>query len=163
MIKLEQLKALSIATVLLALFSCQAPPKLNVSSSVPARIEKNGVLACYSTPEASCKIHGSYRAGAFDECLGGGNTRLEAFPLDPETGFKQSKTVTSYCDQNLSVFFDMSSGGIINTIARNPESDNLSNHSISETLELLQSLKKKGLISNDEYKAKKAEVLNNIK
>jgi hypothetical protein len=163
MIESKLIKIFIIITLLPALVACQAAPILNITSSESALIEKNGIGICSSGPSASCKVTGSYHIGPFGECVGGANTRLEAFPIDPKAGFKQSKTVAAYCGQNLSVFFDMNSGGVINTIEHNPEVYNLPSHSISEKLELLQSLKKKGLISSDDYKAKKAEVLNSIR
>lgn len=146
---------LILSSLLLA--ACQHGPMLNITSSTPARIEKNGVLACSSTP---CGTSGYFYRDPYDFCVGGADTRLEAFPLNPNNGFRQSKVVSASCDQNVNVFFDMSSGGVVNTIHK---SQMPSGNPIAEKLTFLQNLKKKNLISDEEYKAKKREVLDSFK
>ncbi len=140
------------------LVACQHGPMLNIASSAPARIEKNGILACSSTP---CRTSGYFYHDPYDFCVGGADTRLEAFPLNPNDGFRQSKVVSASCDQNVNVFFDMSSGGVVNTIHKSQMSS--SGNSIAEKLTFLQNLKKKNLISDEEYKAKKREILDSFK
>lgn len=144
----------------LAACNFKPSPYLHIRSSTPARIEKNGTIACMSTP---CTVVANYQMGPYGECINGANTRLEAFPLDSKTGFKQSKVAFASCGWNENVFFDMNSGVMINTVMHNPDSTKLSNESITGKLEFLQNLKKKGLITNEDYKTKKMEILSNIK
>ena len=151
-----------LASIVTSLFltACLPGPTISIYSNTQARIEANGLQVCASTP---CNINGYYSQGPFGECMNGADTRLEAFPLDPNNGFRQSKTVYASCNRNVAVVFDMSSGGIINTIEHNSKSAEPLANQASEKLTLLQSLKKKNLISDGEYKTKRKEILDSIK
>jgi hypothetical protein len=139
--------------------SCEKGPILHIKSTTPARIEKNGVQVCDSTP---CTTGGYFYADPVipSVCVSGADTRLEAFPLQLNNGFNQSKIVSAECEQTVEVFFDMNSGGIVNTIKQDPE---LKNESISKKLTLLKDLRKKNLISEQEYKEKKKEILDSMR
>ncbi len=148
---------MSSVLMLLLLAACQHGPILKITSNAPARIEKNGVGACESTP---CQTGGHFYHDPLvkDLCTSGADNRLEAFPLEPNNGFRQSKVVTASCDQIIDVFFDMSSGGAVNMIGGNKMSES----SVADKIILLQNLNKKNLISNEEYRSKKKELLDKI-
>lgn len=132
--------------------SCASPPKLNIRSDIPVRIEANGTTVCESTP---CEIGANYWARGFGECADGRDTIVEAFSLEPNIGIRQSKTVSSECDKVTNVFFEMSSGGVVNTVSK----PNLEKN-ISQKLEELNDLKKRGLITDTEYNEKRKQILD---
>lgn len=144
-----------------SVFGCAHGPSLGIQSDVPARIEKNGVEACESTP---CIITGNYYKDGYGMgCVRGDDTRLEAFPLDPKTGYKQSKVVSGGCSQELDVFFDMNSGGAVNTIVHDDSSKGQDSATLEKKLTDLQRMKKKGLINAEEFNSKKKELLDSFK
>lgn len=99
---------------LLALTSCASAPKLEVSSNIPARIEKNGTIVSASTP---CTIEANHwRNGCDLGCVRGADIAIEAFSLEPNAGIRQSKSVVGQCDQSTDVYFEMSSGSVVNTV-----------------------------------------------
>ena len=136
-----------------------AGPILKIESTTPARIEADGTPACDSTP---CEIGGRHYVDDFGACTGGADTRLEAFPIDPNAGYKQSKLVFGGCNAVVPVFFDMNSGGVVNTIQSSSEPKGSASQLLSEKLSILQDLKEKNLISDEEYKLKRMELLDSL-
>ena len=142
------------------LMACQSAPKLDITSSTPARIENGGTTVCTTTP---CEITAHHYVRGFGECVSGDNNQLEAFPLDTGKGFRQSKQVQSYCGQTTKVFFDMTSAGGVNTVAHSNDEKPGSSQSTAEKLKELKELKKQGLISEEEFKQKRIQILEKIK
>lgn len=141
---------------LLTLTSCASAPKLEVRSNIPARIEKNGTTVCESTP---CTIEANHWRDGYDlGCVRGSETNLEAFSLEPNAGIRQSKSVIGRCDESTDVFFEMSSGGVVNTVSQSK-----SDKSLSQKLEELNDLKKRGLITEVEFQEKRKQALDSYK
>lgn len=139
------------------LIACIQAPKFNITASVPSRIEKGGVTVCSLTP---CAISGFHHVNGYGMCIGTRDTPLEAFPIIPLSGYKQSKVVNGSCDKNYDVYFDMGSGGIVNTISQ----DGVTNQtSLAQKLEVLNDLKKRNLITDSEYESKRKQLLNELK
>lgn len=140
---------------ILFLSSCASPPKLDIRSDIPVRIEKNGTTVCTSTP---CTIEAVHWRDGFDlECVRGADTALEAFSLEPNAGIRQSKTVVGICNESTDVYFEMTSGGVVNTVTQ-PAAEK----SITQKLEELNELKKSGLINDAEYNEKRKQVLDSF-
>ena len=150
------MKSVYLFIFLFILTACASAPKLLIRSNIPARIEKNGTTVCESTP---CEITGMHYRDGYDwGCVRGKDTPLEAFSLEPNAGVRQAKVVRGECEQVVDVFFEMSSGQVINTISQGKIDQTITNK-----LEELSDLKKRGLISDSEYKIKRKEILDNYK
>lgn len=133
---------------------CQSAPILMIDASVPSRVENKGQQVCSSTP---CSIQGyHYRDGYNWGCVKGDDNYLEVFPLSSNEGYRQSKVVYSDCQQVIDVYFDMNSGGLLNVIQK-------SSDDIESKLSKLQRLKDQGLISDEEYRLKRADIIENYK
>ena len=142
---------------LLGLTSCASAPRLDVRSNIPARIEANGTTVCDSTP---CTIEANHwRDGYGLGCVKGKETTIEAFSLEPNAGIRQSKAVIGNCGEATDVYFEMSSGGIVNTVTPQLKSEK----SLSQKLEELSDLKKRGLITEAEFQEKRKQFLDSYK
>lgn len=152
---MKSILRLSFFLILLLMVGCASGPKLQIRSSIPARIEANGTTVCASTP---CEIQGAhYRDGYDAGCVQGKETPLEAFSLEPK-GIRQTKNVRGECGEVTDVFFEMDSGGVVNTVTQNRPSK-----TTTEKLLELEGLKKRGLISESEFTQLRKEILDNHK
>jgi hypothetical protein len=149
-------KKILIGFILLQIASCATAPKLEIRSNIPARIEKNGTTVCATTP---CTIDANHWRDGYDlGCVKGADTNLEAFSLEPNAGIRQSKSVIGKCGESTDVFFEMSSGGIVNTVSQSKPEKGL-----TQKLEELNDLKKRGLITEIEFQEKRKQALDSYK
>lgn len=98
---------LNIFSFLFISFLCQscATRNINISASVPSRIEMNGEIVCNSTPcrimSGVCWVHGP-------------SLNLVAFPLDKEKGYTQKKEAgiarcNAFSSNEKNIYFEMDS------------------------------------------------------
>lgn len=103
-----------LALLIVALSGCASGPKFEITSSTPARIERDGRTVCESTP---CSVGGNHFIDGFGlACVRGAYTYLEAFPLDRDSGYTQQKRVWGECNDKGDIYFDMQSRPGVQTI-----------------------------------------------
>lgn len=142
-----------------ALLTGCAGPTFKVTSDSPARIEAEGVTACKTTP---CKINGMHYKNGYGQCIRGANTHLEAFPLS-NSGTVQSKQIFGDCDKEYSVYFEMSSTRGIKTYEGNNRSSTKdSKEALKSRLKKLDDLLEDKVISPQEHKNRRQQILNEI-
>ncbi len=146
-------------TIIIASLTGCTGGTFNITSDTPARIEKDGVTACKSTP---CKVGGNYYKNNFGECVGPAYTMLEAFPLD-DSGTTQSKRVFGDCGEKYDVHFEMSSTKGIKTYSGDKQtSSEKTKGTLKSRLHKLDVLLKDKVISPQEHKDRRQQILNEI-
>ncbi len=146
-------------TIIIASLTGCTGGTFHITSDTPARIERDGVTACKSTP---CKVGGNYYKSGFGECVGPAYTMLEAFPLDG-SGITQSKRVFGDCGEEYNVHFEMSSTKGVKTYSGDKQSNSKNTtETLKSRLHKLDVLLKDKAISPQEHKDRRQQILNEI-